>query len=151
MHPSNYRANMTKTRAYIFSQNIKRFGSPPVYIDMKTLIRVWEKGNVPPNRRVSLLRRCHLDAQIQNAQRRLTQKDVAILDFRLGVSDGHAHTLKETAGQFGLPLAQVRRVEAKLFGVKIATISNRRLKAIIRKCFADPDWAKKVLAECYEE
>ena len=142
---------MTKTRAYIFSQNIKRFGFPPVYIDMQTLIRIWEKGNVPPNRRVSLLRRCHLDAQIQNAQRRLTQKDVAILDFRLGVSDGHAHTLKETAGQFGLPLAQVRRVEAKLFGVKIATLGHRRLKAIIRKCFSDPDWAKKVLAECYEE
>ena len=87
---------------------------------------------------------------IEQARGRLSVLDVAILDFRLGVSCGHAHTQKETAARFGQTLSKIRDVEAKLFGEKISSLSDHRLKAIFSKSFQGPDWARKILDECYE-
>ena len=107
---------------------------------------------MPKHRRTGLLRRCQADSFIRQAldQGRLSQRYADVLDYRLGVSDGYAHTLKETCGRFGVTPVLVRRLEAKLFGERVSALSTRRLRAAIRLCFRDPDWARKVLAECDE-
>lgn len=120
---------------------------------MKTLIRIWETGDVPKNRRVSLMRRCQADVLIRQAlaQGRLAQRDADVLDYRLGISDGYAHTLKETCGHFEVTPVLIKRLEAKLFGERCSALSKRRLRAAIRLWFRDPEWAQKTVAECTEE
>ncbi len=97
----------------------------------------WDTDAVPRGRRISLTRRCYLDQVIHRAQvqGRLSQDDVNVLDFWFGVTTGHAHTLAETGARFRLIPKQIRSIERKIFGEEIAAFR---------------DWAKKVLAECYE-
>ncbi len=98
----------------------------------------WDTARVPRGRRISLTRRCYLDQVIHRAQQqgRLSQADVDVLDFWFGVTTGYAHTLVETGERFGLTPKQIRGIERNIFGEEIAAFR---------------EWAKRVLAECYEK
>ncbi len=98
----------------------------------------WDTATVPHGRRIRLTRRCYLDQVIHRAQLqgRLSQNEVDVLDFWFGVTTGYAHTLVETGERFNLTPKQIRGIERKIFGEEIAAFR---------------EWARKVLAECYEK
>lgn len=98
----------------------------------------------------------------------LTEFERQVLEFRMGLRDGCSRTTEETGEWFGLPSAQVRQIEQKIFekfgftipqaSVKTTgrrarktPLTNARVHAIIHHGFADPDWARKVLAESEPE
>ena len=94
----------------------------------------WNTAEIPKSRRISLTRRCYLDLLFRRTQKagRLSQTDMAVLDFLFGLSSGHVHTLQETSERFGLTDAQVRHI--KMTGLS----GDSR------------EWAKMLLAEAYE-
>ena len=68
--------------------------------------------------------RQHLNAMVRRVVKRLSHKDANRLDFWLDAPQGSVRPLNKT--------------------------NTRRQRAIICKSFQDPNWAKKVLDECYE-
>ncbi len=90
-----------------------------------TAHQLWHMNTVtaPQNGQGSSTRQ-HLNAMVKRVVKRLSHKDADRLDFWLDASQGSARPMRE--------------------------VSGRRLRAIIRKSFQDPNWARKVLDECYE-
>lgn len=43
----------------------------------------------------------------------LTEKEMKILDMRMGLSDGVVHTLEEVGREFGVTRERIRQLEAK--------------------------------------
>ena len=105
----------------------------------------------PTGRRVGLVRRNELEALIRHAQDRLTAQEIEVLKFRLGLVDGYTRTLKKTGARHGMTAADVKRLEERLLGKKLRTLSDAELHACLRGIFEGPQWAQKILAECYEE
>ncbi len=105
----------------------------------------------PKGRRVGLKRRLELEALIRQAQDRLTAQELEVLKFRLGLVDGYTRTLKETGARHAMTAAAVKQIEDRLLGKKLRALSDDELHASLRVIFEGPQWAQKILAECYEE
>jgi len=110
-----------------------------------------KKGIHHTGRRVRLMGMLHVEDQIRKALDLLTEQDVAVIKYRLGVMDGFTHTLKDTAAKFGLTARAVKLTQEKVIGKRSVSLCAKDLNAIIRSIFDDPQWAQKVLAECREE
>lgn len=102
-------------------------------------------------RRVRLMGMLHVEDQIRKALDLLTEQDVAVIKYRLGLMDGFTHTLKDTAAKFGLTARAVKLTQEKVIGKRSVSLCAKELQTIIGSIFDDPQWAQKVLAECREE
>lgn len=66
---------------------------------------------VEPRRLDSAMQQFELDEQLEALMDRLNEREVEIIRYRYGLTDGKAHTLEETGRYFNLTRERIRQIE----------------------------------------
>ena len=72
-----------------------------------------------------------LSKQLRRVLERLPETQRDVLEYRMGLKDGHPHNLADTARELGLSQSEVRDIEGRAFGHLREIVPAERLKKLL--------------------